>query len=135
METFEISWGFLVVVSIGMSPHNSFGQSLSSGLGAASIGPGIQNFADCQIQVIGHREQLIADRMEAKLAKSPDLSAKERAIWTADIQALRQVTPKQTTFKATDTKNPQHYLLRLTDEESVQQLHAHTVFAGEQPGL
>jgi hypothetical protein len=51
-------------------------------------------------------KKLIADRMEAKLAKSPALSAEERAIWTADIQALRQVTPKQTTFKAPDAKKP-----------------------------
>jgi len=131
MKTLVISWSFLFIVSIGIASHSSFGQSLSSGLGATSIGPGIQNFADCQTQVIGHREKLIADRMEAKLAKSPALSAEERAIWTADIQALRQVTPKQTTFKAPDAKSPQHYLLGLTDDEQVSINSMHNRYSQE----
>jgi len=125
------SSALLLLVSIGVAPHTSFGQSLSSGLGATSIGPGITNFADCQNQVIGHREKLIADRMEAKLAKSSALTAEERAIWAADIQALRQVTPKQPNFKAPDAKNPQHYLLGMTDDEQVSINSMHSRYSQE----
>src|SRR5690242_18553280 len=72
--------------------------SLSAGLGAASLGDTMQNFADCENQTIGFREGLIADRIEAKLAQSPALTAQERDIWAAEAQALRRSYQTHTAF-------------------------------------
>src|SRR5260370_15390604 len=58
--------GLMLLISSGIGLPASFAQ----GLGATQIGPGLQNFADCQNQVKVHSERLIPDRLHAKLDKS-----------------------------------------------------------------
>src|SRR5690349_4308875 len=103
--------GWLVIV-LGIGSAASFAQ----GLGATQLGPGLQNFADCQKQVTGYREHLMADRLQARLDKATSLTPEERNIWVAEIRALRQVTPSRE-FQAPDPKNPQRYFLGLSNEE------------------
>src|SRR6266404_3575275 len=62
--------GLMLLISSGIGLPASFAQ----GLGATQIGPGLQNFADCQDQVQGHSEHLMADRLQAKLDKSTSLT-------------------------------------------------------------
>jgi hypothetical protein len=112
MKSSTVLWLFVLVISFGIASPASFAQ----GLGATQLGPGLQNFSDCQTRVIGHHEHLIADRLQAKLDKATALTPEERDIWVAEIRALRQVTPSQP-FKAPDPKNPQRYFLGLTNEE------------------
>jgi hypothetical protein len=121
-------WVLGLVISCGIASPASFAQSLSQGLGATQIGPGLQNFADCQARLTGHHEHLIADRLEAKLAKATALTPEEHDIWAAEIRALRQVTPTQP-FKAPDPKNPQRYFLGLTNDEqmAINSMHNHAV--------
>jgi hypothetical protein len=102
--------GCAVVVSL--APLVAFAQ------GATQLN-GLKPFTDCLERVKGHQEHLTADRLDAKLAVSTALTAEERAVWQRDIAALRAVTPQQPTFKAPDAKDPQHYLLGLTDGEQV----------------
>ena len=104
----------LLVVSFGVAPCTSFAQ----GLGATNL-DGLKDFSECQNQVVGHHEKLIADRLEAKLAVSTALTPEEHDIWAGDIRALRQVTPSQPNYKAPDPKNPQHYFLGMTNDEQV----------------
>jgi hypothetical protein len=96
----------------------SFAPLVAFGQGATQLN-GLKPFTDCLEKVKGHQEHLTADRLDAKLAISTALTAEERAAWQLDIAALRAVTPQHPTFKAPDAKNPQHYLLGLTDEEQV----------------
>ena len=92
---------------------------------ATQLGPGLQNFVDCQNQTIGHSEHLMADRIEAKLAVSPALTPEMRDIWQAEIKALRAVTSKNR-YVPPDPKNPQRYFLGLTDQEqqAIQTMHS-----------
>jgi len=129
VKRLTLSWGLLLFVSFGIAPHTSFAQSLSAGLGATKL-DGLKGFADCQNQALGHRERLIGDRLEAKLAKSTALTAEEHAIWVAEIRALHQVTPSQP-YKAPDEKNSQRYFLGLTDEEQVAINSMHSRFVQE----
>ncbi len=92
--------------------------SLSSALGATKL-DGLTKFADCQNESIGYREKLIADRLELKLANSPNVSQEERGKWVAEIAALRQVQITRHAFMPPDPKDPQHYFLGLTDQEQV----------------
>src|SRR5215510_12953830 len=112
MKRVTISWVLLLVGSFAITPHSSCAQSLSSALGATKL-DGLKNFADCQNQVLGHREHLIGDRLDAKLAKSTSLTAEERDIWVAEIRALHQASPSHP-YKAPDNNNPQRYFLGLT---------------------
>jgi hypothetical protein len=102
----------VVVAAAGAVACNAFAQ------GATQLN-GLKPFTDCLEKVKGHHEHLIADRLAAKLALSSALSGEERAIWQRDIDALRAVTPQQPNYKAPDPKDPQHYLLGLTDEEQM----------------
>ena len=86
--------------------------SLSAALGATKL-DGMDKFADCHNESIGYREGIIAERLELKLANTPNLSPQERAVWLNDIAILRQV---QQTRKP-DTTNNQHYLQGLTGPE------------------
>jgi hypothetical protein len=106
-----------VLPAILLAPQRSSAQSLSSALGAPKL-DGLKNFSDCMDQVHGKRENLIGERMEAKLAVSTSLTPQERDIWAADIKALRQVTPTRP-YQPPDASNPQHYMLGLTDQEQV----------------
>lgn len=92
--------------------------SLSAMLGATKM-DGLTKFADCQNEAIGYRERLIADRLELKLANTPGLSPQERALWLADIAALRQVQQTRKPFSPPNPRDPQRYLLGLTDQEQV----------------
>jgi hypothetical protein len=106
------------VVAAGLVPLTGFAQSRSAGLGATNL-DGLKPFTDCLERVKGHREQLIAARLDAKLAVSTALNAQERAAWQRDISALRAVTPQQPNFVPPDAKDAVHYLSGLTDAEQV----------------
>ena len=108
----------LVLVSaFAITSQSGFAQSLSSGLGATKL-DGLTKFSDCQNQALGHREHLIGDRLDAKLAVTTALNPEERNIWVAEIRALHDVTPSKP-YKAPDEKNSQRYFLGLTNEEQV----------------
>ncbi|MGA9040787.1 MAG: hypothetical protein WB421_09650 [Terriglobales bacterium] len=121
-----VLWGLMLLISLGMGLPASFAQ----GLGATQIGPGLQNLADCQNRTLGHREHLMADRLQAKLDKTTTLAPEDHDIWVAEIRALRQVTPSQP-FKAPDPKNPQRYLLGLTNNEQMAINSMHNRFVQE----
>ena len=109
---------FLLCVSIFVTASQlGLAQSLSSGLGATKL-DGLTKFSDCQNQALGHREHLIGDRLDAKLAVTTTLNPEERNIWVAEIRALRDVTPSKP-YKAPDEKNSQRYFLGLTNDEQV----------------
>ena len=91
-------------------------QSLSSALGATKL-DGLKDLTDCTNQSKGYRERIIGDRLAAKLAMSPALTAEERAVWQADIDALHAVTPQRPDFVPPNAREPQHYFLGLTDSE------------------
>lgn len=114
----------VLLIWLGIGLPASFAQ----GLGATQLGPGLQNFTDCQNQVQGHREHLMADRLQARLGKSTSLTPEERDIWLAEITALRQVKPSQP-YKAPDPKNPQRYFLGLSNDEqtAINSMHNHFV--------
>src|SRR5258708_5637550 len=118
--------GLMLLISSGIGLPASFAQ----GLGATQIGPGLQNFADCQNQVKGHSEHLMADRLQAKLDKSSSLTPEDRDIWVAEIRALRQVKPSQP-YKAPDPNNPQRYFLGLTTDEQTAINSMHNRFVQE----
>jgi hypothetical protein len=103
-------------IAAGIVTSSALAQSLSAGLGATQLGDGLEKFAKCQSQSIGHSEHLMADRIEAKLAQSPALTPQMRDVWTAQIKALRAVTP-ETKYVPPDPKNPQLYFLGLTEKE------------------
>lgn len=86
--------------------------SLSASLGATQL-DGLDKFTKCQNESIGYREGIIADRLELKLANTPNLPPAQRQQWLNDIAILRQV---QLTKQA-DRTNNQHYLLGLTGPE------------------
>jgi hypothetical protein len=86
--------------------------SLSDALGATKL-DGLTHFSNCQNESIGYREGLIAERLELKLANTPNLPLPQRQQWLNDIAILRQV---QQTRQA-DRTNNQHYLLGLTGPE------------------
>jgi hypothetical protein len=114
------------MISSGIGMQASFAQ----GLGATQIGPGLQNLVDCQNQVQGHREHLMADRLQAKLDNTTSLTPEDHDIWVAEIGALRQVKPSHP-YKAPDPKNPQRYFLGLTNEEQTAINSMHNRFSQE----
>ena len=116
----------MFLISSGIGLPTSFAQ----GLGATQVGPDLQNFADCQNRVQGHKEHLIADRLQAKLDKSASLTPEDRDIWVAEIHALRQVKPSQP-YNAPDPKNPQRYFLGLTNDEQTAINSMHNQFVQE----
>lgn len=103
-----------VVLSSGVSLCGH-AQSLSSALGATKL-DGLTNLTDCTNQSQGYRERIIGERMAAKLAISSALTADERAVWQGDIDALKAVKPGSA-FVPPNEREPQHYLLGLTDGE------------------
>ncbi len=117
MKRSVVSLVLPVILSVTIAPQTSSAQSLSSALGATKL-DGLKNFSDCMDQVHGKRENLIGERLDAKLAVSTSLTPQERDVWAADIRALRQVTPSKP-YQAPDVSKPQHYLLGLTDQEQV----------------
>ncbi len=126
MKRSTVLWGLALLISSGIGSPPSFAQ----GLGATQLGPGLQNFADCQNQVQGHREHLMADRLQARLDKSTSLTPEEHDIWVAEIRALRQVKPSQP-YKEPDPKNPQRYFLGLTNDEQTAINSMHNRFVQE----
>src|SRR5512144_515255 len=129
MKKSVVSCYLPVILCLVLAPQAGSAQSLSSGLGATKL-DGLKNFSDCMDQVHGKRENLIGERMEAKLAVSTSLTPQERDIWAADIKALRQVSPSRP-FQAPDPSNPQHYMLGLTDQEQVSINSMYTHFTQE----
>ncbi len=78
----------------------------------------LDKFAACQEKMYGYQEHVTADRLEKKLAISPQLNAKERAVWQADIAALRAVTYAHR-YEAPDPKNELQYADGLTRQEQI----------------
>ncbi len=109
----------LLSIAAIIAAPSAFAQS------ATQLGDGLENFARCQNQSIGHSEHLMADRIEAKLAQSPALTPEMRTIWLAEIKALRAVTPDKP-YNPPDPKNSTRYFLGLTEKEqqSIQTMHA-----------
>jgi hypothetical protein len=124
------SWLPVLAVLVSAAPA---GFAQSQGLGATKL-DGLGPFVDCQNQSIGYREKLMADRIEAKLAQSPALNAKEREAWLADIQALRAVTPAKSRFVPPDPQNPQQYLDGLSGPEE-QAINSMAVRHGQEINL
>lgn len=123
MRKSAVSWALLCIALISVTPVSASAQSLSSGLGATKL-DGLDKLNNCQNKALGHREHLIADRLDARLAQNTTLNADERAIWVAEIHALRQTSPTHP-YKAPDEKNSQRYFLGLTDKEqqSINSMH------------
>ena len=95
------------------------GGSLSAALGATNL-DGLSKFANCQSESVGYREGLIADRLEAKLANTPNLTPQDRGAWLADIASLRQVRQTHARYNPPDPNDPQRYLMGLTEAEEIQ---------------
>src|SRR6202790_2703366 len=89
MKRSMVLLGLMLLISSGIGLPASFAQ----GLGATQLGPGLQNFADCQNQVQGHSEHLMADRLQAKLDKSTSVTPEDRAFGVAEVRPLRPVNP------------------------------------------
>src|SRR5260370_40477692 len=89
MKRSMVLLGLMLLISSGIGLPASFAQ----GLGATQLGPGLQNFADCQNQVQRHSEHLMADRLQAKLDKSTPPTPEDRDIWVAQVRALPQFKP------------------------------------------
>ena len=87
--------GILVMMLAVFGSKAALADSLSAALGATKM-DGLTNFANCQDETIGYREKLIADRLELKVANTP-----------------------RRTFVPLNPRDPQHYLLGLTDREQV----------------
>jgi hypothetical protein len=123
VKKITVSWALLLFASLTISSQSLLAQSLSSGLGATKL-DGLDKLTACQSKIFGHREHLIADRLDARLSMNTTLTPEERAIWVSEIQALRATTPTAA-YKAPDDKNPQRYFLGLTDKEqqSINTMH------------
>lgn len=102
--------------------HETTHASASANAHCGALGAGCLNalepFAACQAKMYGYQERLIADRLEKKLAISPKLNAKERAVWQGDIVALRAVTYEHR-YQPPDPKRPLQYLDGLTEKEQI----------------
>jgi hypothetical protein len=110
----SLSWLALLTASAIVAP-SALAQSLSSALGATNL-DGLTKLNNCNKEALGYREHLMADRMEAKLAQSPALTPQMRDIWSAEVKALRAVTPDKP-FVPPDPKEPQRFFLALTEPE------------------
>jgi hypothetical protein len=108
--TTSLSWICASGLALAALPSLSLAQG-------ATVLTGMSTLVDCNNKAIGHREKLIADRLDAKLAKSPALTAPERDAWLADIRSLRAVTPSTPKYVPPNAKDPDHYTLGLTTEE------------------
>lgn len=109
---------FMVLTSLALEPQITQADSLSAALGATKL-DGLSKFTKCQNESYGFRERLIADRLELKLANTPNLSLEVRGQWLAEINALRQVQQLRKPFTPPNSQDPQHYMLGLTDKEQV----------------
>jgi hypothetical protein len=78
---------------------------------------GLSFLAECIEPGIGLPQRLAADRLEAKLAISPQLTAEQRERWLADIRALRAVTPAAPNYVPVEPMDPGHPQLGFTPEE------------------
>ncbi len=105
------------------------GGSLSAGLGATNL-HGLTDYNGCMAQTSGAQEKLTAQVLQRKLAQSSNLSAQERGNMEADIQWLNAKADGQR-VPAPDPKNPQRYLLELTDDEQMEISGANNRFASE----
>ncbi len=74
----------------------------------------------CLAQVSGLRWQILADKLEAKMA-TQTLSAAERAAWEADIGVARQAQASggATMPQSPDPQNPMRWMMRLSPEEQL----------------
>jgi len=76
-----------------------------------------KNLKECQDDAFAILESLMADRLEAKLAISTALTPEERAIWQADIDALRAVRRDRVPYAGPESVRPNQYLDGFTNEE------------------
>ena len=91
------------------------GGSLSAGLGATNL-HGLTDYNGCMAQSSGSMEKLTVQVLQRKLNQSKTLSPQERRNIEADVAWLTATAAGQK-LPSPDPKNPQRYLLELTDQE------------------
>jgi hypothetical protein len=105
------------------------GDSLSAGLGATKL-DGLTNFNTCMAQTSGAHEKLTAQVLQRKSDQSKNLSPEQRRTIEQDVQWLT-ATAAGGRAPSPDPKNPQRYLLALTDDEQMEINGANNRFATE----
>jgi hypothetical protein len=105
------------------------GQAPSGGLGASNL-HGLDDYNGCMAQTAGAQEKLNAQVLQRKLNLSAGLPAQERQRIQEDIQWLnaKAANPRA---PAPDPRNPQRYLLAMTDDEQMEVNGAYNRFASE----
>ncbi|MBI3320539.1 MAG: hypothetical protein HYZ89_08185 [Candidatus Omnitrophica bacterium] len=112
------------------TPAPSGGGSLSAGLGATDL-HGLTDYNTCMAPISGHQEKLTAEVLQRKLAQSPNLSPQERRNIEADIRWLNATASGARNLPQPDPKQPQRWLLELTDAEQMEINGANSRFANE----
>ena len=109
--------------------QSSGGGSLSSALGATDL-HGLTDYNGCMAQTAGGHERLTAQVLQRKLNSSTTLSPQERQRIEEDVRWLnaKAADPRA---PAPDPKQPQRYLLAMTDEEQMEVSGAYGRFANE----
>ncbi len=79
----------------------------------------------------GHQEKLTAEVLQRKLAQSPNLSPQERRNIQEDIQWLNATAGGARNLPQPDPKQPQRWLLELTDAEQMEINGANNQFAND----
>jgi hypothetical protein len=106
------------------------GGSPSTGLGGATNLHGLDDYNGCMAQTAGAQEKLTAQVLQRKLDSSSSLAALDRQRLQEDIEWLnaKAANPRA---PAPDPKNPQRYLLAMTDQEQMEVSGAYGRFANE----
>ena len=101
----------------------------AAGQGATTL-HGLDDYNGCMAQTAGAQEKLTAQVLQRKLNLSAGLSAQERQRIQEDIQWLnaKAANPRA---PAPDPKNPQRYLLAVTDDEQMEVSGAYGRFASD----
>jgi len=106
------------------------GGSPSTGLGGATNLHGLDDYNGCMAQTAGAQEKLTAQVLQRKLDSSSSLAALDRQRLQEDIEWLnaKAANPRA---PAPDPRNPQRYLLAMTDQEQMEVSGAYGRFANE----
>ena len=105
------------------------GQALSGGLGASNL-HGLDDYNGCMAQTAGAQERLNAQVLQRKLNLSAGLPTQERQRIQEDIQWLNAAAANPRA-PAPDPRNPQRYLLAMTDDEQMEINGTYNRFANE----
>jgi hypothetical protein len=100
----------------------------SAGQGGATSLHGLDDYNGCMAQTAGAQEKLTAQVLQRKLDSSSSLAALDRQRLQEDIEWLnaKAANPRA---PAPDPKNPQRYLLAMTDQEQMEVSGAYGPFA------